>query len=86
MVHEVKNIKTKLPRLEINIGFWLRLAAFSAVIGVLWACGGAIYVISAYLIIKILRLVLRFFGQILSLVYTAVSIAILILIISYLIF
>jgi hypothetical protein len=86
MVHEVKNIKTKLPRLEINIGFWLRLAAFSAIIGVLWACGGAISIFSAYLTFKILRLVLRFLGQLLSLVYTAVSIVILIIIISYIIF
>ena len=86
MVHEVKNIKTKLPRLKINIGFWLRLAVFLAIIGVLWACGWAISVISTYLIIKILRLVLRLFRLFLFLVFTAVSIAILFIIISYIIF
>ena len=87
MVHAVKNIKTKLPPLQIRISFWLRLALFSAVIGGLYACGATFStLLGMYIGYKILRLVLRFFRVLISLVYTAVSIVILILIISYIIF
>jgi len=87
MVHAVKNIKTKLPPLQIRISFWLRLALFSAVIGGLYACGATFStILGIYVGYKILRLTIRFFGLLLSIVYTAVSIVILILIISYIIF
>ena len=33
MVHEEKNIKTKLPLLQIHIGFWVQLRVFLAIIG-----------------------------------------------------
>ena len=87
MVHEVKNIKTKLPRLGINIDFWVRWAGLAGIIGLLYVCGATIStVLGVYLGCKILRHLLRLFGAFLSLVFTAVSIVILVIIISLIIF
>jgi hypothetical protein len=83
---QVKNIKTKLPPLQINIRFWGRLAAIAAVIGALYANGATLYVIlGIYLGYKILRLVMRLFKLILSIVFTVISVGILVIIILFLI-
>jgi len=86
MVHEVKNIKTKLPRLGINIDFWVRWAGLAGIIGLLYVCGATISTVLVYLGCKILRHLIRLFGAFLSLVFTAVSMIILVIIISLIIF
>ena len=86
MVHVIKNIKTKLPPLRINIRFWGWLVAITAIVGVFYANGASISLIfGIYLGYKVLRLVMRLFSLFLSIVFTAISVAILVLIISYLI-
>jgi hypothetical protein len=82
MVQVVKNQKTKLPPLRINIRFGLMLVAIAAVIGELYAYGAVIYIIlGIYLGYRILRFVMRLIGLIISVFY----IAILVLIITFLI-
>ena len=86
MVHVVKNIKTKLPPLRINIRFWGWLAAITAIIVVFCAYGATFYtILGIYIGYKILRLVMRLFGLILSFVFTVISIAILVIVILFLI-
>jgi hypothetical protein len=87
MVHEEKNIETKkLPRLGINIKFWLLLAGLAVVSGLIHAFGASFSVIVAiYLGYRVLRLVMRLFGLVLSIVFTVISILIFIAIISLLI-
>ena len=87
MVHEVKNIKTKLPRLKISIDFWAKLAGLAAIIGLLCACGATIStVLGLFLGYKLLRLIMRLLRLFLSVFFTLVSIIIVFLILSYLIF
>jgi len=82
MVHEEKNRKTELPRLGINIDFGLRLAAVLAVVGVFRACGATFStVLSAYIIYRIARLILRLIGQILAITVSFVPVLILLIII-----
>ena len=87
MRNNEKNIETKLPPLGININFWLRLAGLAMVAGLIYACGATFTTVAGiYLGYKLLRLIFRFFGLIISLFFTVVSIVILIAIISLLIF
>jgi hypothetical protein len=87
MRNNVKNNKTKLPLLGININFWLRLAGLIVVAGLIYAFGATFStVVGIYLGYKLLRLILRVFGLVISLIVSLVSIAILIAIISLLIF
>ena len=87
MVHEEKNIETKLSQLGINIKFLVRLICLTGLFGLLWTCGASFSVmLEVYLGYKVLRLVLRLFGLIAALIFTTASIIILIVIISLLIF
>jgi hypothetical protein len=87
MVHEEKNRKTKLPQFRFIIDFGVRLAGLAGVAGLLYACGATIStILGVYLGYRILRLVIRLFGLLLSFVLTLISIFILILIITLLIF
>jgi hypothetical protein len=82
-----KNIETKLPLLGINIRFWLRLVGLAVVAGLVWTCGATISTVAGiYLGYKLLRLILRIFGLLVSLFVSAVFAVILIIIISLLIF
>jgi len=86
MVHEEKNRKTKLPQFRIIIDFGLRLAGLAVVIGLLYACGATFStVLGVYLGYRILRLVMRLFGLLLSVVFTLFSILIFLLILTLLI-
>ena len=86
MVHAIKNIKTKLPQLRINIRLGAKLAAVTAIVGVLYANGANIsLILGIYLGYKILRLTLRLFSLFLSIVFTAISVVILVLITLFLI-
>jgi len=83
----VKNIETKLPQLRINIKFWLWLAGLAMVAGLIYACGATFTtVVGIYLGYKLLKQIFRFFRLLISLFFTVVSIVILIIIISLLIF
>jgi hypothetical protein len=87
MRNNEKNIKTKLPPLGINIKLGLRLAGLAVVTGLIYACGATFQTVAGiYLGYKLLRLILRVFGLAISLVFSLVSIVILITIISLLIF
>ncbi len=88
MIHGNKNSETKkLLRLGINIRFWGWVAGLAVVIGLIYAFGASFStVVGVYLGYRILRLVLRLFGQILSIVFTVVTIFILIAIISLITF
>ena len=87
MRNNVKNNETKLPQLGININSWLRLAGLAAVAGLIYAFGATFStVIGIYLGYKLLRLILRVFGLVISLFFSLVSIVILISIILLLIF
>jgi hypothetical protein len=88
MVNNEKIIKTKkLPPLGINIRFCLLLAGLAAVAGLIWACGTTVpAVIGVYLGYRVLRLVIRLTGLLLSILFTVISIIILMAIISLLIF
>ena len=82
MVHKEKNRKTELPQFGIHIGFGLRLALISAIIGLFYTCGATFStILGAYLAYKAVRLILRLFGQIMAIVFTLVSILILLIII-----
>jgi len=82
MVHIVKNIKQRLPRLKINIRLGLQLAA----IGLLYAhCGSISTVAGVFVGYKLLGLVLRLIGLLLTAVITFISIIVLLLIITLLI-
>ena len=82
-----KNNETKLPLLGINIKFWGCLAGLAVVAGLIYICGATFStIVGIYLVYKLLRLILRVFGLVLSLFFTLVSIVILIIIISLLIF
>jgi hypothetical protein len=74
MVHEIKNLKTiKLPPLGIHI----RLAALAAVTGLLYLSGATFSgMVGMYFGYRILRLVGRLSGLLLSVVFTVISIAI----------
>ena len=86
MVHEEKNRKTKLPQFRIIIDFGLRLAGLAVVIGLLYACGATFStVLGVYLCYRVLRLVMRLFGLLLSVVFTLFSILIFLLILTLLI-
>ena len=86
MVHEVKNIKTKLPRLRIYIDFGVRLTVLAAVIGLLCACGATVStLLGAYLGYRVSRLVLRLLGLFFAAFFTLVSILVLLIIISLII-
>ena len=84
MVHEIKNSETKkLSRLGINIrlGFWL--AGLATIVALIFHFGATISTaIGIYLGYRVLRLVMRLFGQVLSIIFTVVAIIILIAIIS----
>ena len=88
MRNKVKNIETKkLPPLGININIWFCLAGLIVAAGLIYACGATFTTVAGiYLGYKLLRLILRVFGLVLSLFFTLVSITILIAIISLLIF
>jgi hypothetical protein len=82
MVHTIKNLKQRLPSLEINIRLGFQLVVF----GLLYMCSGSIpTVIGVYLGYRILRLVLRLFGLLMVAVFTIVSIFVLLIIISLII-
>jgi hypothetical protein len=86
MVHLIKNIKTKLPPLRINIRFWGRLAGIIAVIGLLcYGNSGFATFLGFYLGYKALRLAMTLFVQVLSIIFTVLAILILVVIISFLI-
>lgn len=86
MRNNEKNIETKLSPLGININSWLKLAGLAAVVGLICAFGATFStVIGIYLGYKLLRLILRVFGLVVSLFFSLVSIVILIAIISLLI-
>ena len=87
MVHEIKKIETKLPRLGVNIRLWGCLAGFLAVAGLIWACGATIPTVAGiYLGYKLLKLILRILGLVVSILISVVSATILAIIISLLIF
>jgi len=87
MVHEVKNIKTKLPLFGININYGMRLAGLAVVVGLLYACDATFSVlVGIFLCYRVLRLVLRLLGLFFTAVFTVISILILIVIITLLIF
>ena len=82
-----KNNETKLPQLGVNIKFWRILAGLTLIIGLLYAFGATFQTfIGIYLGYKVLRLILRVFGLFVSLFFSLVSIVILTVIISLLIF
>jgi len=82
-----KNIETKLPQLGINIKILARLAGLALIFFALYIFGATIpTVIGIYLGYKILRLILRVFGLIVSLLISVASIVVLTAIISLLIF
>jgi hypothetical protein len=88
MVNNEKILKQKNSlRSGIHIRFWGCLAGLAVVAGLIWACGATVSaVVGVYLGYKVLRLVLRLIGFVLSAVFTVISIIILITIISLLIF
>jgi len=87
MRNNEKNIETKLPLLGINIRFWVYLAGLAAIVGLIWACSATVWtVVGIYLGYKVLRLIFRIFGLLLSLFISIISVVILITIISLLIF
>ena len=74
-------------RFGIHISFGFLLVGLAVVAGLIYGFGAALStVIVIYLGYKILRLILRVLGLVLSLFFTVVSIVILIAIISLLIF
>jgi hypothetical protein len=87
MRNNEKNIETKLPPLGIHIKFWLRLVGLVVVVGLIYGFGATFStVVGIYLCYKLLRLILRVLGLVISLFFTVISIIILIAIISLLIF
>ena len=83
MVHIVKNKKQRLPLLKINIRLGLQLAVF----GVLYLYSGSIStVLGVFLGYRLLRLILRLIGLLVTSVFTLISIIFLLLIISLIIF
>jgi len=86
MRNNVKNSETKLPPLGINIKFGLRLAGLAVVLVLIYACGATFPAIVVYLGFNLLRLTVRVFRLILSFFFTVISIVILMIIISLLIF
>ncbi len=87
MVHGIKNIETKkLSQLRIHIRFWGWIAGLAVVIGLIYACGTSVSVlIGVYLGYRVLRLAMRLIGQMLSIVFTVVSILVLVAVISFII-
>jgi hypothetical protein len=86
MVHEIKNIETKLPRLGIHIKLGAWLAGLAMVALLIKIFGTSVSAgLSVYLFYRIFRLAMRLLGQIFSIAITAVSILILITIISLII-
>jgi len=87
MRNEEKIRKQKNSLLWNRHKIGLGLLGLAAVVGLIYAFGASFsVVVGIYLAYKLLRLVLRFFSLLLSLVFTVVSIIILIAIISLLIF
>ena len=87
MRNNVKNNETKLPQFGININSWLRLAGLTAVAGLICAFGTTFStIVGIYLGYKLLRLILRVFGSVVSLFFSLVSIVIMVLIILLLMF
>lgn len=88
MVHGIKNSETKkLLRLGIHIRFWGWLAGLAVVAGLIHAFGASIStVVGMYLGYRVIRLVMRLFGQVLSIVFTVVIILILLTAISLITF
>jgi len=83
MVHIVKNKKQRLPLLKINIRLGLQLAVF----GVLYLYSGSIStVLGVFLGYRLLRLIFRLIGLLVTSVFTLISIIFLLLIISLIIF
>ena len=83
MVHIVKNKKQRLPLLKINIRLGLQLAVF----GVLYVYSGSIStVLGVFLGYRLLRLILRLIGLLVTSVFTLISIIVLLLFISLIIF
>ena len=84
MVHEIKNSETKkLSRLGINIRLGFGLAGLATIVALIFHFGATISTaIGIYLGYRVLRLVMRLFGQVLSIIFTVVTILILIAIIS----
>ena len=88
MVNNEKILKQKNSlRFGINIRFWLLLAGLAVVAGLVCACGATVpAVVGIYLGYRLLRLILRIFGLLVSLFISVVSAVILMAIISLLIF
>jgi len=88
MVNNEKIVKQKNSlRSGININFWLRFAGLVVVVGLFWACGATISTIAGiYLGYKLLKLILRIFGLLVSLFISVVFAVILIAILSILMF
>jgi hypothetical protein len=87
IVNDKKNNKQQLPPLGIIINFVVLLGGLALIFGVIHAFGATIStIVGVYLGYKLLRLVLRVFGLIISLFVSVVSIMILITIITLLIF
>ena len=87
MRNNEKNIERKLPQLGINIKYGLYLAAFLGILGAIYACGATVStVVGIYLGYRVLKLLWRIFGLLLSLFISVVSVVILTAIISLLIF
>jgi hypothetical protein len=87
MVHGIKNSETKkLLRLGIYIKLVGWIAGLAVVAGLIYAFGTSVStIIGVYLGYRVLRLIMRLFGQMLSLVFTVVSILILVAVISLII-
>jgi hypothetical protein len=79
--------KQKIFSSKVSIRFWSCLAGLAAVAGLIYVFHATIgTAVAIYLGYKIFRLTMRLIGQILSIVFTFVSIVVLIIIISLLIF
>jgi hypothetical protein len=83
----MRNIEKIRKQHSLGSELIIKMGLSGLIIGLLYAVGASFSVIAGvYLGYKVLRLVLRFFGLVMALVFTAVSIVILIIIISLLIF
>jgi len=87
MRNNVKNNETKLPPLGINIKFGWWLVGLAMVVGLIYAFGATISTIaSIYIGYKLLKLILRVFGLLISLFIFIVFVATVITIISLIVF
>jgi hypothetical protein len=83
----MRNIEKIRKQHSLGSELIIKMGLLAAIIGLLCASGASFYVVAGiYLGYKVLRLVLRLFWLVLALVFTVVSIGILITIILLLIF